>query len=328
MACMSSSAQPSITAASPLAHPRPRQNPLYGNAKRGRAPSYGARSAVSPTPIKHLSASSYDPAEDVALQPYGYTGRRYDDETQLWYFRARYFDAELGRFISRDPLGSGSPRGGYQDGMSLYRGYFAPNFVDPYGLLVVNNHVNDRLHESLQLTEEQQKCLEEAVARLEGWLAPPVEDDAEDDTSNQKLRAHIIKLGGNPDEMSQRGQGGIGVWSRGLKTSIYGVFKPSTPNRISVNSYWLDICTKCPLEAGLTRDEMIEVLARTLAHEVAHLLDDRRPDEEQGDGKPDPDRGEGATRELGFELEMDVWGEVINIPTTGDNAFTITTTVR
>ena len=59
---------------------------------------------------------------------YGYTGRYLDSETGLLYFRARYFDNEMGRFISRDPLG-------YVDGMSLYTGYFAEwlNF-DPSGL--------------------------------------------------------------------------------------------------------------------------------------------------------------------------------------------------
>jgi len=40
--------------------------------------------------------------------------------------RARYYHAELGRFISRDPIG-------YVDGMSLYRAYFIPNYVDPLG---------------------------------------------------------------------------------------------------------------------------------------------------------------------------------------------------
>ena len=45
----------------------------------------------------------------------------------LWYFRARYFSDEMGRFISRDPLG-------YVDGMSLYNGYFAERFwLDPSG---------------------------------------------------------------------------------------------------------------------------------------------------------------------------------------------------
>ncbi|MCM8526652.1 MAG: RHS repeat-associated core domain-containing protein, partial [Lentisphaeraceae bacterium] len=57
-----------------------------------------------------------------------FTGRYLDTETGLWYFRARYFSDELGRFISRDPLG-------YVDGMSLYGGYFAMWLtVDPLGL--------------------------------------------------------------------------------------------------------------------------------------------------------------------------------------------------
>ena len=55
-----------------------------------------------------------------------YTGRRQDLETGLMYFRARYYSTELGRFISRDPLG-------FADGMSLYRGYFVPRMVDPFG---------------------------------------------------------------------------------------------------------------------------------------------------------------------------------------------------
>ena len=42
------------------------------------------------------------------------------------YFRARYYDTATGEFISHDPLE-------YVDGMSLYRGYFAPGGSDPYG---------------------------------------------------------------------------------------------------------------------------------------------------------------------------------------------------
>ena len=45
----------------------------------------------------------------------------------LMYFRARYYDPATGEFISRDPLE-------YVDGMSLYRGYFVPGGVDPFGL--------------------------------------------------------------------------------------------------------------------------------------------------------------------------------------------------
>jgi RHS repeat-associated protein len=38
-------------------------------------------------------------------QPYTYTGREYDPETSLYYYRARYYDARSGRFISKDPIG-------------------------------------------------------------------------------------------------------------------------------------------------------------------------------------------------------------------------------
>ena len=37
-----------------------------------------------------------------------YTGREYDRDTGLYYYRARYYDPEIGRFISEDPLGPAS----------------------------------------------------------------------------------------------------------------------------------------------------------------------------------------------------------------------------
>jgi RHS repeat-associated protein len=61
-------------------------------------------------------------------QEFGYTGRRHDvEDTELMYFRARYYSGELGRFVSRDPLM-------YVDGMSLYSSYFHVNGVDPSGM--------------------------------------------------------------------------------------------------------------------------------------------------------------------------------------------------
>lgn len=62
--------------------------------------------------------------------PYGYTGRRWDSETGLWYYRNRMYSPTLGRFLQRDPLG-------YVDGMNLYA-YVTNNplgFIDPFGLL-------------------------------------------------------------------------------------------------------------------------------------------------------------------------------------------------
>jgi len=61
-----------------------------------------------------------------------YTGREYDGETGLYYYRARYYSPQLGRFIAEDPLKFG---GG---DMNFYA--YAENdpidFVDPFGLRV------------------------------------------------------------------------------------------------------------------------------------------------------------------------------------------------
>ena len=64
-----------------------------------------------------------------------YTGRRLDPESGLYQFRHRYYHAQLGRFVNRDPIG-------YLGGMNLY-GYvrgMPTYYVDPYGL---DPHVDD-----------------------------------------------------------------------------------------------------------------------------------------------------------------------------------------
>ena len=43
--------------------------------------------------------------------PYRYCGENYDEETGLYYLRARYYDPSIGRFMSEDPA---------QDGLNWY----------------------------------------------------------------------------------------------------------------------------------------------------------------------------------------------------------------
>jgi len=102
----------------------------------------------------------------------GFSGYIADQETGLFYARARYYSSSLGRFVSRDLLrmsryhdlrllgmaqrdeaieealiGSFEthymplPADGYADGKNLYRAYFAPNGIDPSGLATYSMEV-------------------------------------------------------------------------------------------------------------------------------------------------------------------------------------------
>jgi RHS repeat-associated protein len=61
-----------------------------------------------------------------------YTGREFDSETSLYYYRARYYDPLTGRFLSEDPWDA-DPM--YDDSdLYVYVGNSPTNFVDPLGL--------------------------------------------------------------------------------------------------------------------------------------------------------------------------------------------------
>jgi RHS repeat-associated protein len=103
--------------------------------------------------VTAITDGNGNPVERVSYDPYGmptftnaagevvykstigntllFHGRRYDAETNLYYYRARYYDPIMGRFLQTDPMG-------YEDSMNLYQGFnMNPiNFLDPYGELL------------------------------------------------------------------------------------------------------------------------------------------------------------------------------------------------
>ncbi|MDZ7618800.1 MAG: RHS repeat-associated core domain-containing protein, partial [Patescibacteria group bacterium] len=76
--------------------------------------------------------ASFTPIPATAFAwPYTYTGRRLDEETGLMYYRNRMYHAELGRFVSRDPVGYA----GSHPNLFAYVLNMPPNRNDPSGLV-------------------------------------------------------------------------------------------------------------------------------------------------------------------------------------------------
>jgi RHS repeat-associated protein len=87
-----------------------------------------------------LQSYVYDAFGNIVLQngtafnPYfSYTGREYDAESGLYYYRARYYDPTIGRFLSEDPIGL------YGGDVNFYT-YVRDNpttYIDPFGREIV-----------------------------------------------------------------------------------------------------------------------------------------------------------------------------------------------
>jgi RHS repeat-associated protein len=89
-----------------------------------------------------VSTYTYDPwgqplgTTEQVPQPLRYGAREYDGETGFYYVRARYYDAQLGRFISEDPIGM---KGGINP--FVYVGNDPVNGRDPNGLCELKQEV-------------------------------------------------------------------------------------------------------------------------------------------------------------------------------------------
>lgn len=74
-----------------------------------------------------LTRESWGRRTDQVPIPQGFPGQYHDEETGLYYNYLRYYDPEIGRYLSPDPLG-------LRGGLNVY-GYVATpeQFIDPYG---------------------------------------------------------------------------------------------------------------------------------------------------------------------------------------------------
>ena len=79
------------------------------------------------------------------VNPFQYTGRELDSETGLYYYRARYYDSQVGKFISEDPLRFGADVNFY-----AYVRNDPINLIDPLGFSACKSATQNCLQRGLQ----------------------------------------------------------------------------------------------------------------------------------------------------------------------------------
>ena len=124
--------------------------------------------------------------------PIRFQGQYHDHETGLHYNRYRYYDPEVGRFISQDPIGLAG-------GLNVYQ--YAPNpvqWIDPLGLARIPKSVKTKVaieNKQFHGVESCEKCLVTVVPgqKSQRGVTPP---------PNERQFGHIEpdSLGGANDE--------------------------------------------------------------------------------------------------------------------------------
>ncbi|MBI6706246.1 RHS repeat-associated core domain-containing protein, partial [Pseudomonas viridiflava] len=162
-----------------------------------------------------------------------FQGQYFDEETGLHYNTFRYYDPEVGRFITQDPIGLGG-------GSNLYS--FAPNtymWLDPLGL-TVRYKVNDGLNPmqgnrstAIDRAWVQEKALITETGRgTRAWSAP--EKVLIESTPNKNLTSVMSRAGYTGHHInSVEGNGKLGALWQGDPRNIVFLQNHNHPSGVN-----------------------------------------------------------------------------------------------
>ena len=125
----------------------------------------GSSSNLTSSSGSLASSYSYDPFGNLLFSKsssdtnrYLFSTKEFDPRSGLYYFGARYYDPEVGRWLTPDPMG-------FVDGMNLYAyvNNNPINLIDPYGYIGerIGNLFKDI--DWVSLTDSQREELHEAI---------------------------------------------------------------------------------------------------------------------------------------------------------------------
>lgn len=112
-----------------------------------------------------------NPQVGASVAGYAFTGREWDPEAGLYYYRARYYDPKIGRFLSEDPLF-------WIDTPNLYAyvGNNSVNYTDPSGEAAVKNNSGGPIPVKPESGNDFRLCMPGQTCDVDGVYPPECKD--------------------------------------------------------------------------------------------------------------------------------------------------------